>query len=82
MTDREYLAANAKVAMTCDLVERLPLLDMLAAQARAEAVGPLLDPTLYREKAQAFHVDMERARILRTAQAALEALRRAQGLGP
>ena len=79
MTDHEYRAANMQVVIVCGQVERLPLLDLLAAQARAEAVGPVLEPMLYRRKARDLHIDMERARILRKAQAALENLRRGQG---
>ena len=82
MTDREYLAANRDVASACETIERLPLLGLLAAQAQAETMGPLLDPVLYRRKARDFHVDMERARILRKAQAALESLRRGQEASP
>ena len=76
MTDREYLDANAKVAMMCDLVEQLRLLDLLAVHSVAETVGPIMDPALYRRKARDFHIDLERARILWKAQAALESLRR------
>lgn len=73
-----YAAANIQAALIAEVLEKLPLGDMLDAQARAEAIGPVMDPTLWRSKAQAFRVDTERARILHTAQVALRKLRESQ----
>jgi hypothetical protein len=76
MTADEYKQNNLTVAWITNTIESLPLADMLTAQANAGTIGPILDPTLYREKMNDFRIDMERARILRKAQASLEALRR------
>lgn len=77
MNAHDYNATNVRILMLCQEVEELPLLEMAEAQAVAEAVGPFMDPTLYRSKAAAFHVDMERVRILRKAQVSLATLRKA-----
>lgn len=77
MNADDYRAANLTVALLCEQIEGLPLLDMSSAQAQAEAAGPIMDPTLYRTKAAALRVDMERVRILRKAQVALGTLRKA-----
>lgn len=71
----EYYHNNVRVALTANAIELLPLEAMIEMQNRAEALGPLLDPTAYRDKADEFHVDKERTRILHTAQAALKSLR-------
>lgn len=71
----EYKAANLLVLITCENIEGFPLVEMARAQAQAEAFGPMLDPTMYIRKSDAFHVDMERTRILRKAQVALQNLR-------
>lgn len=73
-----YTAANIQVALVAELLEQLPLAEMLDAQAHAEAAGPIVDPTLFRSKAKAFQVDMNRTRILRKAQRALQELRDSQ----
>ncbi len=74
----EYKAANLLVFITCENIEGFPLDAMAKMQAKAEAIGPMLDPTLFRSKAQAFQVDCERTRILRKAQVALQKLRENQ----
>ena len=50
------------------LVDEAPLDEMIAAAARADTVGALLDPTLYRVKAEALREDLEMLRALRAMQ--------------
>lgn len=71
----EYLAANYMAAMVANTIEQLPLAQMAAAVERAQAIGPILDPTLYREKADDLQIDADRIRILRRAQVDLQRLR-------
>jgi hypothetical protein len=56
-----YQAAVEECALAgnvlCVTIKDLPAL--IAACERAEATGPLLDPTLYREKVKAMREDLE-----------------------
>lgn len=45
-------------------VSRMPAAEMLEAAERADAVGPLLDPTLYIEKGKALAGDIALLRAL------------------
>jgi len=71
----EYKVANLQAALVANAIEVLPLAELREAQEYASALGPIVDPTLYREKADALRIDCERTRILQTAQTALKALR-------
>ena len=52
MDDAVYIETQAQLVTLCLLVASLPDLDrFLARIGTAEAVGPLLDPTLYRKAA-------------------------------
>ncbi len=58
------------------LIEEQPLDEMLARAERATIAGPLLDPTLYREKGAALYEDIEMLRALLHVQATLASIRR------
>lgn len=58
----EYRAAIVCVALCGKLLAQHDLPALLAAIERAEAVGPIVDPTLYREKAKAMEEDREAMR--------------------
>ena len=49
MTDEEYQLTQVQLNMAVGIIRSLPLKDFLARLSEAEAVGPILDPTLYRE---------------------------------
>jgi hypothetical protein len=49
-----HMASNAIA-----LIDLVPVPDILNAMERADAVGPILDPTLYRAKAAAMAQDRE-----------------------
>lgn len=75
MTAEEYRRANLDIAITAEMIESMPLDEVLSAQSKADALGPIMDPTLYRDKAKDFQIDHERTRILRVAQIELKKLR-------
>ena len=60
----EYQAAVQAVVLAAKLLRQHPLPDLLRDIERAHAVGPILDPTLYRSKNQAMDED---AKMLRAA---------------
>jgi hypothetical protein len=49
MEDAEYLATQTKIGILIPLVRDLPLREFLGWINRAETVGPILHPTLYRQ---------------------------------
>jgi hypothetical protein len=51
MTNEQYLSTQLQVMRMAALVRSMPLAEFLSAIDRAEAVGPILDPTLYRDAA-------------------------------
>lgn len=57
MTNADYAKALRQAHAHIQLLLRLPLREMLHAIAHAEAVGPMVDPTLYREKMDDLQVD-------------------------
>lgn len=66
MTRDEYRSNMALVYSFARVLKELPLAEMLEGISRAEAIGPMLDPTLYREKSKAMEEDR---RALEAAQA-------------
>lgn len=48
MTNDQYLAVQTQLQVLAGLVADMPLEDFLERIHLAEAVGPMLDPTLYR----------------------------------
>jgi len=59
MDGGDYQAAVLSVVMAARMLLQHDLDAVLAAIDRAGAIGPLLDPTLYREKGQAMQEDRE-----------------------
>lgn len=62
-----YRLTVAQAALCARLLAEVPLDEMLAAIERAETTGPILDPTLWREKGRAMREDkalLEAARPL------------------
>lgn len=49
LSKEEYLNTQHRLVIARALLDELPLGDFLADIERADAVGPFLDPTLYRE---------------------------------
>lgn len=76
VTRENYGANLAALWALAELCREAPLGEMLAAAERATVVGPLLDPTLYREKAGALHEDIEMLRALQHVQTTLDSIRR------
>jgi hypothetical protein len=55
----EYQAAVRIAALAAALLQEHDLPELLRAIDHSHAVGPILDPTLYREKAGAMELDRE-----------------------
>lgn len=49
MTDAEYKTAMTRMGLVARAVENEPIEEMLRTLERADAVGPVLDPTAYRK---------------------------------
>lgn len=75
MDKDEYQIANVQAALIGNALEQLPLAAMREAQEHAHAVGPIVDPTLYRATLDDLRIDAERTQILLEAQRKLRALR-------
>ena len=75
MNHDDYQNANLQAVFVANTIEVLPLAEMREAQERAHAVGPIVDPTLYRDKMDDLQIDCERTRILLDAQRKLKDLR-------
>jgi hypothetical protein len=58
-TKEEYGMALQLIAGAYQTLAMLPLAAMREAQSRADSMGAILDPTLYRQKAEALHDDMK-----------------------
>lgn len=55
----EYQEAILTCILAGKVMMALPLPDVLNAMSRAETLGPILDPTLYREKSDDMAADRE-----------------------
>lgn len=55
----EYRSAVLTAKLCADLLKRHDLPKMLEAIERGHAFGPILDPTLYRDKVKAMEEDAE-----------------------
>lgn len=49
MTREEYELYLKAAWAAAHVLQRLPLVDMLNMQSHADAIGPILDPTMYRD---------------------------------
>lgn len=78
ITPANYEANLASLWALAHLIEEAPLAEMLAAAVYADAVGSIVNPTLYIEKAQALREDTEMLGALRHVQVVLERIRRRQ----
>lgn len=70
MSNEDYLATQNQISLYAGLLRELPLAGFLERLGHAESVGPLLDPTLYRDALASGKLDLLRGTA--------EALRRAQ----
>lgn len=60
MTDKETYRAAVQAAVLCaKMLHQWPLPELLRDIEHAHAVGPILDPTLYRDKNSAMDEDAE-----------------------
>ena len=76
VTKENYQATLAGLWAMAQLIDEAPIAEMLAAAERADVMGPLLDPTLYREKSRALQEDREMLRALRNVQEVMGDFRR------
>ena len=76
VTKENYQPTLAGLWALVRLIEESPLSEMLAAAERADSIGAILDPTLYREKGRALAEDIEMLDALRHVQVVIERLRR------
>jgi hypothetical protein len=72
MTKQEYTNTQGQVMLICALIRVLPLAEFLDAISRAETIGPILDPTLYRQAGHKMETIKIHADALRQAQWYLE----------
>lgn len=49
MTKEEYANTQQQILLVCSLLREMPLEDFIEWIEKAEAVGPIVNPTLYRE---------------------------------
>lgn len=56
---RKYRVAVATISTASNMVAMHDIPELLAAIERGHSVGPILDPTLYRDKAKAMEEDAE-----------------------
>jgi hypothetical protein len=68
VTNEDYLQTQHTVCLLMGLVESLPLAEFLDAINRAETLGPIVDPTLYRQASGTMHEIKTCAQALREAQ--------------
>lgn len=60
MSDKEsYISAHTAAAMAYSLLSMHDYGKLIAAQNTADAIGPIIDPTMYRDKMKAMHEDRE-----------------------
>lgn len=69
-----YEAELVKAYMMAQVLREMPLGEMHQAIEHTHAVGPILHPTLYRDRAKAMSQDQEVARILLHAKRELDKL--------
>ena len=50
ISSSDYTAAQTQIIVLAKVVRQIPLDEFLAAGAKAEALGPMLEPTLYKER--------------------------------
>jgi hypothetical protein len=74
MTKDEYQMRLRNAYMFAQLLMDIPVEEMLAMIGTAQAVGPIIDPTLYRSKADLMQQDQRMLRALATAKAELASL--------
>ena len=55
ITDEEYFDLQTSIILTAHMVGDMPLQKFLDRIARAEAVGPVVDPNLYRAAGERLH---------------------------
>jgi hypothetical protein len=68
----EYALVLAQAWLFAAMINQLPLERMVAAQATADALGALMDPTLYREKHVALSQDKALCEALLTVKQAVD----------
>lgn len=76
MTPIEYRAQLELAWTLATIADGVPAAAMLELIATAEAVGPIRDPTLYRDKMTALEQDRDLLAAVRQFQAAIAAIRR------
>lgn len=47
MTNEEYIATQMQLAVLAQMVEQMNLTDFIAQAERADAIAPVIDPTLW-----------------------------------
>lgn len=74
MTGAEYKIRLRTAYMFAQLLMDIPVEEMLSMIGSAQALGPIIDPTLYRSKADLMQQDQRMLRALATAKAELASL--------
>lgn len=70
LVDEEYISARLACEMVKDLLKQHNFSELLSAIDRADTLGPMLDPTLWRDKRQ---VMMEDRKVFEVAKRFVEA---------
>lgn len=71
MNPREYLETQVAICRIAEIICQLPLTEFIEAIDKADTLGPVLDPTAWREG----HKPLEKVKGLAQSLAAVKALR-------
>lgn len=74
ITDTEYRAFNEMMHGWLAVIQPIPIQEMIERANRSLAVGPVLDPTLWREKHKDVELDIEVFKAFRSVQQIAEKL--------
>lgn len=74
-THEDYRRLMISLYLVGDMLLKMPLDGLLRAQEHAETFGPLLDPTLYREKGRELGEDKSIVQAALAFKTSIEALR-------
>ena len=56
---KEYRGELQLIVLAASLIREIDFASRIASIDRADVLGPLIDPTLYRDKSHVMHIDRE-----------------------
>lgn len=72
MNEETYVATQAQIVLIAKLIAGLPLVEFLYVAQRAQVIGPMVDPTLYRQASGKLDDVIRLANTLRKVQMEIE----------